>query len=66
MSAAQSGLYAPTTRPRKNTPGNSSANDRFNKRMKANILKGCAPGGFYDQLDEATRQVRAKCANLAT
>jgi hypothetical protein len=43
-------------------PGVKEANDRINKRMNANILKGCAPGGFYDQLDEATRQVRAKCA----
>jgi hypothetical protein len=43
-------------------PGVKEANDKINKRMKANILKGCEPGGFYDQLDEATRQVRAKCA----
>jgi hypothetical protein len=43
-------------------PGVKEHNDKFNERMKANILKGCAPGGFYDQLDEATRQVRAKCA----
>ena len=43
-------------------PGVKEHNDKFNKRMKANILKGCEPGGLYDQLDEAIRQVRAKCA----
>ena len=43
-------------------PGVKEHNDKFSERMKANILKGCEPGGFYDQLDEAIRQVRAKCA----
>jgi hypothetical protein len=37
------------------------ANDKLNERIKANILKGCAPGGFYDQLDEAIRGVKAGC-----
>jgi hypothetical protein len=32
-----------------------------NKRIKANVLKGCAPGGFYDQLDEAIRGGKAEC-----
>ena len=37
-------------------PGVKKQNDKINARMKANILKGCAPGGFYDQLDEAIRE----------
>jgi len=36
--------------------GAKENNDKINERMKANILKGCAPGGFYDQLDEAIRE----------
>jgi hypothetical protein len=43
-------------------PGVKEANDKINERMKANILKGCGPGGFYDQADEAIRQTRAICA----
>ena len=43
-------------------PGVKEANDKINRRMKANLLKGCEPGGFYDQLDEAIRQARAMCA----
>ena len=31
------------------------------ERIKANTLKGCAPGGFYDQWDEAIRRVEAIC-----
>jgi hypothetical protein len=42
-------------------PGAKEANDKLNKRIKANILKGYAPGGFYDQLDEAIRKVKAEC-----
>ena len=42
-------------------PGAKEANDKLNERIKANILKGRAPGGFYDQLDEAIRGVKAKC-----
>jgi hypothetical protein len=42
-------------------PGVKEANDKINRRMKANLLKGCEPGGFYDQLDEAIRQARATC-----
>jgi hypothetical protein len=34
-------------------PGVKEANDKINARMKENILKGCAPGGIYDQLDAA-------------
>jgi hypothetical protein len=30
--------------------------------MKANILKGCEPGGFFEQVDEAIRNVKAECA----
>jgi hypothetical protein len=37
-------------------------NDRLNACMKANIIKGCAPGGIYDQLDEAIRQIKVICA----
>jgi hypothetical protein len=34
------------------SPENKQAVDAENKRMKENIIKGCAPGGFYDQLDK--------------
>jgi len=30
-------------------PGVKEANDKFNEQMKANILKGCEPGGFFDK-----------------
>jgi len=42
-------------------PGVKETIDKSNKRIKANILKGCAPGGFYEQLDEALRIIRAEC-----
>jgi hypothetical protein len=42
-------------------PGVKENIDKMNAREKANILKGCAPGGFYDQLDEAMRQIKAIC-----
>jgi len=43
-------------------PGVKEANDKFNEQMKANILKGCEPGGFFEQVDEAIRNVKAECA----
>jgi hypothetical protein len=43
-------------------PGARETNEKQIAREKARLLEGCAPGGFYDQLDEAIRQVRAKCA----
>jgi hypothetical protein len=39
-------------------PGAKEDNDALNRRIKANVLKGCAPGGFYDQADEAIQHVR--------
>ena len=37
-------------------------NERQRARERDNVLKGCAPGGFYDQVDEAVREVREQCA----
>jgi hypothetical protein len=42
-------------------PGAKEANDALNRRMKENIVKGCAPGGFYDQIDKAERDIKAEC-----
>jgi hypothetical protein len=42
-------------------PEVKKANDRINRRMKENIEKGCAPGGFYDQLDKAERDIKEIC-----
>ena len=35
--------------------------EKVNRYMKENIDKGCAPGGFYDQLDKAEREAEAQC-----
>jgi hypothetical protein len=43
-------------------PGARENNDKLNARIKAKVLEGCAPGGFYDQIDEAIRQAGAICA----
>ena len=42
-------------------PAVREQNDKINQRVKANILKGCAKGGFYEQLDEAIRAAEAEC-----
>ena len=39
-------------------PDAKDNNERQRARERENILKGCAPGGFYDQVDEAVREVR--------
>jgi hypothetical protein len=42
-------------------PGVKEANAKITARMKANIAKGCAPGGLYGQLDKAIEEVKAEC-----
>jgi len=42
-------------------PGVKETNDKVNERIKANIIKGCEPGGVYHQLDEAIRDVQGVC-----
>ena len=42
-------------------PGAKEANDKLNERIKANIIKGCEPGGFYDQWDEVIRRAKEEC-----
>jgi hypothetical protein len=42
-------------------PGVKEANAKITARMKDNIAKGCAPGGFYGQLDKAIEEVKAEC-----
>jgi hypothetical protein len=43
-------------------PSAEETNDSLNRKQRANIIEGCKPGGVYDQLDEALRQVKAICA----
>jgi hypothetical protein len=42
-------------------PGAKEANDKLHNRERTNILQGCMPGGFYDQLDQTIKDIRATC-----
>ena len=45
----------------KQVAGDASTLPEVKERIKANILKSCAPGGFYEKLDEAIREAAAIC-----